>query len=64
MAPWRQTIDELRILLEHQGAFRDVRFWGAGNRLQKIAYLFMQKLILVSDRREIQKNWLIRPVGV
>lgn len=27
MAPWHQTIDELRILLEHQGAFRDVRVW-------------------------------------
>jgi len=41
MAPWRQTIDELRMLLAHHGAFRDVRMWrlvtGAKESLQLYA---------------------------
>ena len=27
MTPWRQTVAEFRRMLEHQGAFRDVRVW-------------------------------------
>lgn len=64
MAPWRQTIDELRILLEHHGAFRDVRTWQLATDSENSVLLYTRNNITRQKApQEHDPKELIDPTG-
>ena len=61
MAPWWQTIDELRLLLEHHGAFRDVRIWRLATNVADQLYLYAG--MSTDTQQERNPRELIDPTG-
>ncbi|HVB24716.1 MAG TPA: SAV_2336 N-terminal domain-related protein, partial [Ktedonobacteraceae bacterium] len=61
MAPWWQTIDELRILLEHHGAFRDVRIWRLATNARDQLHLYAGGN--ANSQQERNPKELIDPTG-
>src|SRR5579859_882948 len=63
MAIWRQTIEEFRRLLEHQGAFRDVQVWGLHTDLKDQVVLHRGTLHQGTRRAAHSPHELYDPAG-